>query len=169
VQEQQTSDIEWALVATGSWMDGKRYQISEGSHIIGRSTEADITLPSTHLSRQHAELFRTGDTLTVSDLSSTNGTFINGKAVDKATIIAGDQLRLDNFTFLIEGPDLAEEPTTMSSEAVGGAKISAVHRPTSPGNREEAPQKPYAIGLKIISALLIAGALAYLGYLLLQI
>jgi len=45
---------------------------------IGRTTSAALTLPSSRVSSNHAELFTDGEQLFVRDLGSTNGTYVNG-------------------------------------------------------------------------------------------
>ena len=158
----------WAIVANSSWMQGKRYSIAEGTLVIGRSAQADITLPSNHLSRQHAQLVRNGDAIVLQDMASMNGTFLNGNRVRKASLKAGDQLRFDTFTFLVEGPaeevkeEIVEEPPRRHFSA---AKIAHVKRSTSPGNRVVPRKKPATVGLTILGTVLTAGCLGYLIYL----
>src|SRR3982751_4165787 len=51
---------------------------------IGRSNDNDIALPDNEkrVSSKHARLDRTGTTLQISDLGSTNGTFVGGRRID---------------------------------------------------------------------------------------
>src|SRR5687768_10671759 len=50
--------------------------------IIGRSTDVDVTIHDARLSRQHAELRWSGESWSVRDLGSHNGTFVDGKPVE---------------------------------------------------------------------------------------
>lgn len=55
------------------------FELTRPTFIIGRTDDADITLPSTQVSRQHARINRRRDgTYTITDLGSTNKTFIDG-------------------------------------------------------------------------------------------
>ncbi|WP_317931294.1 FHA domain-containing protein [Halioxenophilus sp. WMMB6] len=170
MQNREQSVGPWEIIADGSWMHGKRYSLREGSTIIGRSTEADITLPSNHLSRQHAELKCKGGVMTVTDLGSANGTFLNEHRIQKSELQAGDRIRFDTFSFIVQGPTARKGLTARKTTVhPGGAKLAAGRKSTSPGNRIEAPEKPSAIWLKGISTVIVLVCLGYIGYLLLQL
>jgi predicted component of type VI protein secretion system len=58
--------------------------------VIGRLSTCDICLKDANVSRRHAELMRVDDAWYVQDLESTNGTRLNGAAVDRARLRDGD-------------------------------------------------------------------------------
>src|SRR5688572_13956170 len=61
-----------------SWM----YQLPEdGSVVIGRSEAADLQIDSTAVSRQHARLRVAGGAISIEDLGSHNGTFVNRERI----------------------------------------------------------------------------------------
>jgi hypothetical protein len=55
---------------------------------IGRTAPADIVLPHASVSRQHCLIGVANDELLVTDLNSTNGTFVDGQRVGRATILS---------------------------------------------------------------------------------
>lgn len=59
----------------------RRRLISSGGVTIGRAAPSDIILADSEVSRTHCRLVLDGDQLTVSDLASTNGTFVDGARV----------------------------------------------------------------------------------------
>ena len=70
---------------------------------IGRAADADFILDAPLVSRVHCKL--TADNsgqLVVEDLDSQNGTFVNGKKVDRATLKAGDRLMVGRVEFAVE-------------------------------------------------------------------
>ncbi|MRG58929.1 DUF2662 domain-containing protein [Agromyces sp. CFH 90414] len=67
-------------------VDGKRYPILKGRTVIGRGSEADVTLDDTGASRRHAEVQWDGSRARVRDLGSTNGTQLNGAPVKEAVL-----------------------------------------------------------------------------------
>ncbi|AXJ09349.1 DUF3662 and FHA domain-containing protein [Arthrobacter sp. PM3] len=77
-------------------IDGQRYSLNAPSIVLGRSSEADILIDDTGVSRRHLEI-RTGPgTAQAIDLGSTNGSYVNGQKVvgsaeltDGATITMG--------------------------------------------------------------------------------
>ncbi len=59
---------------------------------VGRSSEADVRLADTAVSRLHAELRRLGDEVVLVDLGSTNGTTLNGHRVREGRLRDGDRI-----------------------------------------------------------------------------
>jgi hypothetical protein len=73
--------------------EGKRMPVGPGGAVIGRSRECDIVLSDSNVSRRHAEIRpRGGDAWTITDLDSTNGVKVNGRAVGSAPLKSGDQI-----------------------------------------------------------------------------
>ncbi|NIH72675.1 FhaA domain-containing protein [Auritidibacter ignavus] len=72
-------------------IDGTTYSFTSASVVIGRSSEADITIQDPGISRRHLEVRVHGDSVTAVDLGSTNGFYINGqKAQGSAVLRHGD-------------------------------------------------------------------------------
>jgi hypothetical protein len=65
---------------------GKRYPILHSRTVIGRGTDADITVDDTGISRKHVEILWDGTRAQVNDLGSTNGSLLNGQPVAKAPL-----------------------------------------------------------------------------------
>jgi pSer/pThr/pTyr-binding forkhead associated (FHA) protein len=65
---------------------GKRYPVRKGRTVIGRGSDADITIDDTGTSRKHVEILWDGTRGQVSDLGSTNGSKLNGQPVTKAVL-----------------------------------------------------------------------------------
>jgi pSer/pThr/pTyr-binding forkhead associated (FHA) protein len=61
---------------------------------VGRTAGADFIVDAALVSRIHCRLEAGPDGLHVVDLSSTNGTFVNGRRVGRARLITGDRLRV---------------------------------------------------------------------------
>jgi predicted component of type VI protein secretion system len=58
-----------------------RYDLGEGQCVIGRSRDADVMLKDKLVSRRHARILRQADEVTIEDLSSGNGVFVNGRQI----------------------------------------------------------------------------------------
>jgi pSer/pThr/pTyr-binding forkhead associated (FHA) protein len=72
---------------------------------IGRDRTCDLVLSDRTVSRLHAVLRRFGDEWFVEDLTSTNGTRVNGIRIRAATIVrAGDRLGLGGTAFRVDRP-----------------------------------------------------------------
>lgn len=72
-------------------------------HTIGRTHTHSIRLHDTEVSRNHAELVRRGDGYVVRDLGSSNGTFVNGKAIQEHELVSGDQVQVGRSLLLYTG------------------------------------------------------------------
>lgn len=71
------------------------YRMTEPEVMVGRGGRADLQIDNVAISRMHARLERTSaGTLRVTDLGSTNGTYINGVPVEVAVLCEGDNLSI---------------------------------------------------------------------------
>jgi diguanylate cyclase (GGDEF)-like protein len=73
---------------------GKRMQLGAASFEIGRSSKSDLFLDEESVSRHHAHITFDGAEHSVSDLASTNGTFVNDVAVREQRLCDGDQVKI---------------------------------------------------------------------------
>ena len=67
-------------------INGKRHPILHSHTVIGRGSDADITVDDTGISRKHVEILWDGTRAQVNDLGSTNGSKLNGNPVSKAPL-----------------------------------------------------------------------------------
>jgi pSer/pThr/pTyr-binding forkhead associated (FHA) protein len=79
---------------------GKEFQIPQNSSLIGRSANCDITVEAETLSREHARISRQDNELTLQDLHSTNGSFVNDNQIfEQVALQPGDILRFGQERF----------------------------------------------------------------------
>ena len=79
------------------------FRLSSGAiRTIGRAARADFIVDRALVSRLHCRLTAGDEKLEVQDLSSTNGTFVNGKRVARAQIASGDRLRVGRIELKVE-------------------------------------------------------------------
>jgi hypothetical protein len=76
-------DVAWVAVLD---IGSQRHHLHVGRTIIGRGTDADITVADTGTSRKHVEIVWDGKHAQVTDLGSTNGSKLNGERVTKAIV-----------------------------------------------------------------------------------
>jgi pSer/pThr/pTyr-binding forkhead associated (FHA) protein len=62
--------------------------------VIGRESHCAVYLPIDNVSREHARILRSGETFTLEDLDSTNGTFVNNVRIVSCTLHQSDQIRI---------------------------------------------------------------------------
>jgi len=86
------------------------FDLDQGQHwLLGRSSQYDVVLPHPSVSRKHAQIDADPNGLTVRDLDSRNGTFIDGDRVRHAPLSVGQTLRLGDLSFLLTAGDLGME------------------------------------------------------------
>jgi len=86
---------------------GIKYRFPKGNIIIGRSPEADFVVEDDKISRKHAiiEAFAR-DQVFISDLASTNGTFVNGMKVRSLKLKDGDEIKIGFTVMKFSSPDI---------------------------------------------------------------
>lgn len=101
----------------------QRVALENESTIVGRSSGADLRLDVDGVSRKHARISRVGQALSLVDLGSKNGTFLNGERVDVAALHHGDQIQLGPVTlrFVLAEPDGA--PTDPAADTTTNAML----------------------------------------------
>ena len=88
------------LVALKGQVYTKPFQLADGQRLIlGRGEDADIQVLDSGLSRQHCCIEKAGEDYFVSDLTSTNGTWLNGERVERRQLKPGDRLRIGAVEF----------------------------------------------------------------------
>jgi predicted component of type VI protein secretion system len=71
--------------------------------LIGRQKGCDLRIPSATVSRRHCLLRFQEEYLTVEDLDSSNGTFLNGERVTRKEVVRpGDRLEIGPLVFLVQ-------------------------------------------------------------------
>ncbi len=90
------------VVRSGGGMAGQSFRPTDGRTLIGRSPECDVFLDDVTVSRQHAELVREGDTFTIRDLGSLNGTYVNRRRIESTVLEDDDEVQIGKYrlTFL---------------------------------------------------------------------
>jgi hypothetical protein len=91
------------LTATISLDDGsgRSYQLTEGTHVIGRGQDSAFRLPDTGVSRRHLEISWDGQHAMLTDLGSTNGTTVNGNPVQQPwQLNDGDVVRVGHSSLV---------------------------------------------------------------------
>ena len=68
---------------------------------IGRATGADFIVDAGMVSRVHCRLAATAESVDVTDLDSTNGTYVNGLRVERASLKDGDELGIGRVTLRV--------------------------------------------------------------------
>ena len=75
----------------------KELKIDQDEIIIGRDSDNDVQIDNVAVSREHAKIIRGPNSYLIEDLNSTNGTFVNGKKINKKFLKKDDTARIIFF------------------------------------------------------------------------
>jgi len=118
---------------------------------VGRVQGNELMLPKGNVSKRHARLIYRDGRFIVTDLKSTNGTYVNGRKIAQATIVReGDKIYVGDFVLRIEAGPSAQPPRIPSGEfgAAMGADIGNIEPPLSSAGPASVSQgKPAPSGL----------------------
>lgn len=84
---------------------------------IGRAPDNGLVLADSRASRHHARLYGRRGALVLTDLGSTNGSWVNDRRIDEMALGEGDQIRIGNTVLVVESVD----PVGPGSTGAGGA------------------------------------------------
>ena len=82
----------YKLVVVAGKLRGEEYTLESGENTLGRDENCDIPFVVKGVSKKHFSATVTGDVIYIQDLGSSNGTFLNGKAITRATAKNGDKI-----------------------------------------------------------------------------
>ncbi len=99
------------LVANNSETAISRLELQPGINTVGRSEGNHHVIPHGSVSSRHAEIVWNDGTISVRDLGSTNGTFVEDKPAQFTKLAHGQRLRFGAVEFMVEAPELRTAPT----------------------------------------------------------
>ena len=99
----------------------KEVQITKDKTTLGRRPYNDIVIDNLAVSGEHAVLQMVGQDVFIEDLNSTNGTYINGKAVKKQLLAHNDAVEIGKYKIKYLVDDAGEYEKTMIMRPGGSA------------------------------------------------
>lgn len=88
------------VMATGT-LSGERFELTNDIVTVGRHEASDVFLDDVSVSRHHGLFTRTASgRVTVRDLNSLNGTYVNGGRVEETVLHSGDEVQIGKFKLI---------------------------------------------------------------------
>jgi hypothetical protein len=125
---------------SGKYQGGEFPLTSDRVVVIGRSSDLDMVLVEDMVSRKHACITMQADGIWIEDLGSTNGTFVNGEKVKRASLKEGDRILIGTSILKLAASDGLGDSTDVNRqlENVAAARRTSQARSMS-GSIEEVP------------------------------
>ena len=113
--------------------DGKQveYDLTDKPVTLGRTTEADVVIPSDKASRVHCAIRRWDEDYVIKDMKSRNGTYVNDQRVETAVLRVGDTIRIGSAQITVERRAAKGAATLLrevDEEIGGGRRYSSLLR-----------------------------------------
>ena len=113
--------------------------------VIGRSSELDMVLVEDMVSRKHAKISTVAGQIIITDMGSTNGTFVNGEKVRKTRLKEGDRILIGTSILKVVAsgpmaralPSSCHSPPAWLQPVVACGKSRAFSMPVYSGVRTE--------------------------------
>lgn len=111
----------------------KEFPLSSGKTLVGRGEECDLRIPLPEISRKHSVLMVGNSGVSVRDLGSANGTYVNNKRVSEQELGAGDHLIIGPVVFTVrvngEPKEIKPVHTRLETRSPATIKKSTGARP----------------------------------------
>lgn len=159
------------IVIVSGESGGKRFEVPAAGLRLGRSSSNDIHIPDEELSRNHCLFECSGEAgITLTDLASANGTFVNGENIGAATreLKAGDEVLVGQTLINIVGEAAPAAPVVASA---GGKDVDLGFGPSKEekaiAEAAAASAKKGFTPSKIATMVAVGVLVALIGYVLL--
>lgn len=80
----------------------KDFTLESETTIVGRKEDCDLRIPLAEVSRRHAQITLRGRKVTLRDLGSANGTYVNNKRINEIDLKAGDHVVVGPVVFTVQ-------------------------------------------------------------------
>lgn len=137
-------------------------QLKPGVNFLGRGVSNDFRFDDPSISGAHCQLIVDSNAVTIRDMGSTNGTFVNRARIQEARLSTGQPLRLGSVDMIFYGDDPAVAkllaPSASAATALPSLTVASAPAPASPpppapaitiSSAPPAPGPPRPSGLKI--------------------
>ena len=118
----------WSIDLRDKSGAAQRLSFEKDEIVAGRVEGNDVVLPNSSISKRHTRIERSGEEFFVTDLGSTNGTWVDGRRTTGRTIIPRDAtVIIGDFTLaIVRRPAIADGPAAGPTSArPGSLSVSA--------------------------------------------
>lgn len=153
------------IVIESGELAGKKFEIPAFGLRLGRSSSNDIHIPDEGLSRNHCLFECVGESdITIVDLASANGTYVNGEALDSKpyTLKIGDEIQVGSTIIKVVG-DTPAVPIVAGDKDIDlgfGSSVNAIEPTANQATTKSSPV------VKVLTAAIVGVLIAAIGFVL---
>lgn len=130
----------------------KEVQLTKDKTTLGRRPYNDIVIDNLAVSGEHAVLQMSGGDVFLEDLNSTNGTYLNGKAIKKQQLQNGDSIEIGKYKIKFVGDGEADSfDKTMVVKARPAAPPTSPARPAAASGGDSIGFGAFHASIKVLS------------------
>lgn len=131
----------------------KEVQLTKERTMLGRRPYNDIVIDNLAVSGEHAVMHMTEDEVELEDLGSTNGTYVNGKAIKRQVLRNGDTIEVGKYKirFLQDEQDGGYEKTMIFKPGMVPPPIAPRPAPAAPAAAPAAAAAPLSAVIRVLS------------------
>ncbi len=100
--EGKTAYVSVPYIIIRTPLSERKFLLTEGKNIVGRSPDCSVIINEKGVSREHFAIHVKGELVTIEDLGSKNGTFVNGKRIKSAELKNGDEIIAGECSLIFE-------------------------------------------------------------------
>lgn len=142
----------------------KEVQITKDKTTLGRRPYNDIVIDNLAVSGEHAVILMSGSEVVLEDLNSTNGTYVNGKAIKKQALLNGDSIDVGKYKIKFIGDVSStsfDKTMVVQPGQMPGVSAAPVRPPVAAAPADSAAPAPESVApLKAASIKVLTGAAA---------
>ncbi|GAA2908136.1 hypothetical protein GCM10017596_05670 [Microbacterium keratanolyticum] len=97
-------------------VDGRRHTLTQARTVVGRGSDADLTIADSGSSRKHAEILWDGERAMMRDLGSTNGTKVDGVKVREAPLTSDTVITIGRTDLVFRIVPVAARPRSAGGD-----------------------------------------------------
>ena len=141
----------------------KEVQLTKDRTTVGRRPYNDVVIDNLAVSGEHAVMLMHGADVVIEDLNSTNGTYVNGKAVKKQQLQNGDSIEIGKYKIRFVGDHAADnfdKTMVVSKPHVASAPAAPQHNYASATSQAPLRESVSGTSLQPASIRVLSGAVA---------
>ena len=161
------------LIVLSEQLRGKSFELTKDLHTVGRSDERDICIKDPTISTYHCEFIRNGNSYTLRDNNSTNGTRVNNVPVSEQALQNSDILQIGGVEILYDCDDKSvttvmrtKTGIDLESTEVGVSTVRRMDNFSPISARKLSMTQILLIGVVVLLVIAILALLGWIGVLL---